>query len=134
MGWGNLVGVLAAGLGTLAWVLSLGLPKAEGPGPELFPRVLGTALVLGGLYLLWEKAEGLRIRLEGAWLRVLFLTLLFLLAPALVPRAGIALATAIAAGVGTLLAGEGWYRALLTALGLWLLAYGVFVRLLGVPA
>ncbi|APD08333.1 MULTISPECIES: tripartite tricarboxylate transporter TctB family protein [Thermus] len=134
MVWEKVVGVLAAGLGVLAWALSAGLPKAEGPGPELFPRVLGTALVLGGLYLLWEKAEGPRIRLGRAWLPVLLLTLFFLLAPTLVSRTGVALATAIAAGVGTLFAGEGWPRALLTALALWLLAYGVFVRLLGVPA
>lgn len=77
MVWEKVVGVLAAGLGVLAWALSAGLPKAEGPGPELFPRVLGTALVLGGLYLLWEKAEGPRIRLGRAWLPVLLLTLFF---------------------------------------------------------
>lgn len=38
MVWERLVEVLAAGLGVLAWVLSLDLPKAQGPGPELFPR------------------------------------------------------------------------------------------------
>lgn len=136
MVWERLVGVLAAGLGVLAWVLSLDLPKAQGPGPELFPRILGTALLLGGLYLAWARSEGSPPS-QGAGragVKAALLLLLFLLAPSLLPRLGVAPTTALMAGVGTLLAGEGLARALAAALALGALAYLVFVRLLGVPA
>lgn len=136
MVWERLVGVLAAGLGVLAWVLSLDLPKAQGPGPELFPRILGTALVLGGLYLAWTRSEGPPPSQAAgrAGVRAALLLLLFLLAPSLLPRLGVAPTTALMAGAGTLLAGEGLARALAAALALGALAYLIFVRLLGVPA
>ncbi|BCZ87965.1 tripartite tricarboxylate transporter TctB family protein [Thermus thermophilus] len=136
MVWERLVGVLAAGLGVLAWGLSLDLPKAQGPGPELFPRILGTALVLGGLYLAWARSEGPPPSQAAgrAGVKAALLLLLFLLAPSLLPRLGVAPTTALMAGAGTLLAGEGLARALAAALALGALAYLVFVRLLGVPA
>ncbi|WP_024119634.1 tripartite tricarboxylate transporter TctB family protein [Thermus thermophilus] len=136
MVWERLVGVLAAGLGVLAWVLSLDLPKAQGPGPELFPRILGTALVLGGLYLAWARSEGPPPSQAAgrAGVKAALLLLLFLLAPSLLPHLGVAPTTALMAGTGTLLAGEGLARALAAALALGALAYLVFVRLLGVPA
>lgn len=136
MVWERLVEVLAAGLGVLAWVLSLDLPKAQGPGPELFPRILGTALVLGGLYLAWARSEGPppSQAARRAGVKTALLLLLFLLAPSLLPRLGVAPTTALMAGAGTLLAGEGLARALAAALALGALAYLVFVRLLGVPA
>ncbi|GAA6756847.1 hypothetical protein Thermus77420_23230 [Thermus thalpophilus] len=134
MRWERLVGVLAAGLGMAAWGLSFGLPRAEGPGPELFPRLLGTALVLAGLYLAWEKPKEAPSSHGRNGVRVALLLLLFLLAPAMLPRIGVAPTTALMAGTGAFLAGERFVKAMATAAALGLLAYWVFVRLLGVPA
>ncbi|WP_018112296.1 tripartite tricarboxylate transporter TctB family protein [Thermus igniterrae] len=135
MVWERLAALLGLGLGVLAWVLSSGLPKADGPGPELFPRILGTVLVLAGLYLFLAPARGPNPAGEGSggW-KAGLLFLLFLASPLLVPRLGLAPSAALVAGLATLVYGETWPRALLVALGIWALAYGVFVRLLGVPA
>jgi putative tricarboxylic transport membrane protein len=132
MPWGRLTALLALALGLAAWVLSLGLPRSEGPGPELFPRVLGTVLVLGGLALLRQREDP--APLGPGWPRVLGLALLFLLAPGLLPRLGLAWAAALLAGTAALLYREPWPRGALVALFTWLLVYWVFVRVLGVPA
>ncbi|AEV16362.1 hypothetical protein TCCBUS3UF1_13200 [Thermus sp. CCB_US3_UF1] len=134
MAWERWVGGLAAGLGLLTWSLSFSLPKAEGPGPELFPRVLGTVLVLGGFYMVWARPQAHPRIPKRAWPRVALFLLLFVLAPLLLPRLGVVSTTALVAGTGAFLAGEGWLKALLVALSLGLLTQWVFVRLLGVPA
>lgn len=124
--------LLALGLGLLAWGLSFGLPRAEGPGPELFPRILGTALILGGLGLLLTPASTHPGPLPG-WPRAVILLALTLASPLLLTHIGLALTAALLAGVGTLLAQEGVRRALWAALVLYLFVVWVFGRLLGVP-
>jgi len=134
MTWERLVAVLALVLGGLALVLSLSLPKTQGPGPELFPRILGAVLVLAGMRQLFQTGTSrLQEGLESLPLS-LKLFLFFLAAPLLVPRIGLAPSAALAAGLGAFLAGESLLRSLLVAVFTGLLAYCVFVRLLGVSA
>lgn len=136
MAWERLVSLLALGLGILAWILSFDLPRTQGPGPELFPRVLGTVLVLAGLalFLFPSRGASLPAGKEGGSWRVPALLLLFLATPMLIPRLGLAPSAAVVASLATLVYGETWPRALLVGLGIWALTYLVFVHLLGVPA
>jgi len=134
--WARIGALLSLILGTLAIGLSFGLPKIEGPGPELFPRILGLTLVLAGGWLAFhsgdEEAKESGEKLIG-WAQALLLSLLFLFAPMTVSQLGLGVSAALAAGFTTWLCGESWLRTLVVAGVLWLFSYLVFTRLLGVP-
>ncbi|GAB5602200.1 hypothetical protein FJNA_07250 [Thermus sp. FJN-A] len=134
MAWERVVALLALALGAAALGLSFGLPQAQGPGPELFPRLLGVVLLFAGAGELLLTKPGKRREGLAGWGQGLVLLLLFLVAPTLVSRLGLAPTAALAAGLGAFLAQESLLRSLLVALFTWFLAYMVFVRLLGVPA
>lgn len=133
MAWERVVALLALGLGALAWVFSFGLPRTEGPGPELFPRILGTVLILGGIGQLLSRGKATQGKPLKGWLRALLLLLLLLLAPSVVPHLGLATSAALIASLGALLAHEPLSRSLVLAFFTWALVYLVFVHILGVP-
>lgn len=135
--WVRVGALLALILGALAIGLSFSLPKGEGPGPELFPRILGLALILAGGWLTFhpgseEPGKESGERLTG-WAQALLLCILFLLTPMAVPRLGLGVSAALVGGLTAWLQGEPWPRILGVAGVLWLLSYLVFTRLLGVP-
>lgn len=133
----RIVAGVALILGALALGLSFGLPKGEGPGPELFPRILGLTLILAGGWLgiqpgSAELGEESKEKLIG-WIRALLFCLLLLLTPLAVPRLGLGTSAALVGGLAAWLHGESWTRILGVAGVLWFLNYLIFIRILGVP-
>lgn len=107
--WEFLVSLVAIGLGIAAWVLSSDFPRTDEGylGPALFPRILGSVLVLAGLGVIWPnlRRAGLvqAFRQEAGmhlW-PVLLLVLVLAFSPWLVSKVGL---LATAAGVAVLAA------------------------------
>lgn len=103
-------------------------------GPALFPRVLGLALVAGGVWCLAggrarEREHGTGV---GSALPALLLAVGFVAGAGLVGRIGLPLTAAGLTGLAGVLLGLTPRRAALVAVVVWVLGWGVFVRLLGV--
>jgi putative tricarboxylic transport membrane protein len=87
----KLLGLLIAALGVLLFALTLNFPAMAGQkvGPSLFPRLIGSGLVLCGLVMAWQArrqggplgtwSESLRGRGAAGFAVMLGLVLLYLL-------------------------------------------------------
>ncbi len=103
-------------------------------GPALFPRLVGVVLMAGGAWqLLGSRGSGAGqgSGWEGGW-RACVLVAGLLMAPWLVERVGLPATAALLAVVGGLLLGVNVVKAGLVGAGMGLLAWAVFLRLLGV--
>lgn len=129
---------LLASLGVGLWWITESFPDLpEGyPGPALFPRIIGVALVAAAVAL---GATGLRLkrrtaRGEGtAWGPLVLIVAVVGSFPVLAPYVGVAPAVCLICLFGALLLRVPWRTALLVAIGVTAVLYGLFTVLLGIP-
>jgi putative tricarboxylic transport membrane protein len=142
--WESIVAVLAILLSTTAWVVSASFPKGDNAivGPALFPRVLGTIIIISSVVVLissWRTKTNAtpsdsslnppdRLKL----IRVAGLLGVLALAPLALGQLGL-VATAVVLTVGVcFLLGAKWYEALIAGGVMLAFVELIFVMLLKV--
>lgn len=131
---------LLAGLGAGLWWITESFPDLpEGyPGPALFPRIIGVALAIAALALgasaLRPKRRVAAARGEGAaWAPPALIVAVVGSFPVLAPHIGVAPAVCLTCLFSALLLRAPWRAALLVAIGVTAVLYGLFTVLLGIP-
>ena len=129
-----------AGLGVGLWWITGSFPNLpEGyPGPALFPRMIGVALVAAAVAL---GSAGLRSKRRNAatpgqgpaWGPPALIVAVVCSFPVLTPHVGVIVAICLICLSGALLLCVPWRVALLVAIGVTAVLYGVFTVLLGIP-
>ncbi len=131
---------LLAGLGVGLWWITESFPDLpEGyPGPALFPRMIGVTLLAAAVAL---GVTGLRPKRrsaaargeETAWGPPALIVAVVSSFPVLAPHIGVAPAVCLTCIFGALLLRVPWRAALLLAIGVTGVLYGLFTVLLGIP-
>ena len=138
--WEFLIALVAVGLGLTAWVLSNEFPRTDEGylGPGLFPKILGSVLVVSGLALAWPGLRrpglGQAFRAEAGmhlWPMLLVLVVLAF-TPWLISKVGL-LTTAVGVAVlAAFLLEARWKQVLVMAVIFGAFIYLVFGLLLRV--
>ena len=132
-------GVFCTLLGLAIWFYSGTFPVLEEghPGPSLFPRLIGTGLVIAGLALVVRgrklPTEGLTLPDKPGLMRLLGGVAVVVIYPVLQSLSGTIAALSLSCLAIALILRLRLRTALLTAVGSALLIYAVFDRLLHVP-
>lgn len=142
-GWELGLSLFLIFLGIAVWVLSASFPRLDdgAPGPSLFPRVISTGLIVGGVVLALSAIKDLRSRLDTlpflhsrtGLFKVLATVAITAAVPFLMPFITLVGGAAVAATLFTLLIGGDLPRSLGVGVVTAVMVYGVFGRLLGVP-
>ncbi len=131
--WDRILALVSLILGGLSLALSTTFPRGQGPGPELFPSILGMTLVMFSVILLLNPSPDRHEENSKGWLSLALVLVFFALSPTLVTHLGLAVAAALGAASVSLLLKEPLARLLVTSLIVWLLGQYIFVRWLGIP-
>jgi putative tricarboxylic transport membrane protein len=131
----RLIGLMLLALAAAAILASLGYPagRAGVPGPALFPRLVGAALAACALWLIWRPGIATPLDIPPGRPRAIAMTAVLLVAYAatwdvvpFVPRTALLLVAFLR------LLSVGWTGTLVTAVGLSVVTFVVFERLLAV--
>lgn len=131
-------GAALVALGTLMIWIASGFPQigAMAFGPDLFPRIIASGLILSGLGILLEAARGIAPASEGGRLAALPILILLALVAAfavLLPVLGFHITAALALLVAVRVFGGGWSIAAAVALLAPIILHYVFYSVLRVP-
>ncbi|WP_353475898.1 tripartite tricarboxylate transporter TctB family protein (plasmid) [Salipiger sp. H15] len=131
-------GAALVALGILMIWIASGFPQigAMSYGPDLFPRIIASGLILSGLGILLEAARGIAPESEGPRLAALPILILLALVAAfavLLPLLGFHVAAALALLVAVRIFGGGWTVAGAVAILGPLALHYIFYSVLRVP-